>query len=259
MTPEAVRAMINQAMQRNSTNGDGSHSSEGGTTRPVQSVRACSYFDFIKCQPLNFRRTEGVVGLSRWFKKIKSVFHISGCGSENQNLKVKGNDVGSYTQRFQELALICTKFVSDEKEKIDKYIGGLLDNIHGNVMSARHKTLDVAIELANDLMDQKLRTYVKRLTESKRKFDNNNQAQQIPKRQNMAQAYVVGTGERNEYAGTLPLCNKCKFYHNGPYTTKYANCKKGHYKSECPELKNQNHGNQAEGTRARGMVYALGG
>ncbi|GJV78266.1 hypothetical protein Tco_1509850 [Tanacetum coccineum] len=32
-----------------------------------------------------------------------------------------------------------------------------------------------------------------------------------------------------------------------------------HYKSDCPELKNQNHGNQAEGTRARGLVHALGG
>nr|GFD54017.1 hypothetical protein [Tanacetum cinerariifolium] len=91
------------------------------------------------------------------------------------------------------LALMCTKFVADEKEKDDKYIGGLLDNIHGNAMSTRPKTLDEAIELANDLTDQKLRTYAKRQTESKRKFDNNNQAQQLPKRQNVAQAYAVGT------------------------------------------------------------------
>nr|GEX75427.1 hypothetical protein [Tanacetum cinerariifolium] len=181
------------------------------------------------------------------------------------NLKVKGNDVGSYTQRFQELALICTKFVSDENEKVDKYISGLPDNIHGNVMSARPKTLDEAIELANDLMDQKLRTYTERQT----------------------QTYAVRIGERKEYAGTFPLCNKCKFHHNGPCTTKCVNCKKvghltrdfwkptatsnqktttcyecgnqRHYKSDCPELKNRNHGNQAEGTGARGMVYALRG
>ncbi|GKF35739.1 reverse transcriptase domain-containing protein, partial [Tanacetum coccineum] len=61
------------------------------------------------------------------------------------NLKVKGNDV--YTERFQELTLI-----------VDKYISGLLDNIYGNVKSSRPKTLDETIELANDLMDQKLRT-----------------------------------------------------------------------------------------------------
>nr|GEX71069.1 hypothetical protein [Tanacetum cinerariifolium] len=62
------------------------------------------------------------------------------------NLRVKGNDVAAYTQRFQELALICTKFLADETEKVDKYISGLLDNIHGNVMSARPKTLDETIE-----------------------------------------------------------------------------------------------------------------
>nr|GEX92218.1 reverse transcriptase domain-containing protein [Tanacetum cinerariifolium] len=36
------------------------------------------------------------------------------------NLKVKGNDVSVYTERFQELTLICTKFVANETEKIDK-------------------------------------------------------------------------------------------------------------------------------------------
>nr|GFB77483.1 reverse transcriptase domain-containing protein [Tanacetum cinerariifolium] len=69
------------------------------------------------------------------------------------NLRVKGNDVAAYTQRFQELALMCTKFLTDETEKVDKYISGLPDNIHGNVMFARPKTLDETIELANDLMD----------------------------------------------------------------------------------------------------------
>ncbi|GJR74889.1 hypothetical protein Tco_0087254 [Tanacetum coccineum] len=55
----------------------------------------------------------------------------------------------------------------------------------GNVMSARPKTLDFAIELANDLMDQKLRTYAERQAENKRKFDNNNQnQQQLLKKQN---------------------------------------------------------------------------
>ncbi|GJT53712.1 hypothetical protein Tco_0988766 [Tanacetum coccineum] len=44
-------------------------------------------------------------------------------------------------------------------EKVDKYISRLPENIYGNVKSARPKTLDETIELANDLMDQKLRTY----------------------------------------------------------------------------------------------------
>ncbi|GKD65023.1 reverse transcriptase domain-containing protein, partial [Tanacetum coccineum] len=138
MTPESVQAMIDQALQRNSTNGYASY------------------------------RIEGVVGLNRWIEKMESVFNISGCDIENQvkfatctllgaaltwwngqirtlgpdaysmtwevlkkleikycpqgeikkleiklwNLKVKGNDVPAYTERFQELTLICIKFVA---------------------------------------------------------------------------------------------------------------------------------------------------
>nr|GFC35833.1 hypothetical protein [Tanacetum cinerariifolium] len=93
---------------------------------------------------------------------------------------------GGYTQRFLELALMCIKFLSNEIEKVDKYISGIPDNIHGNVMSARPKTLDFAIELANDLMDQKLRTYAERQDGNKRKLDNNNQdQQQLLKKQNV--------------------------------------------------------------------------
>nr|GEV32408.1 reverse transcriptase domain-containing protein [Tanacetum cinerariifolium] len=162
------------------------------------------------------------------------------------NLKVKGNDVGGYTQHFQELALMCTKFISNETKKVDKYISGLPNNIHGNVMSARPKTLDDAIELTNDLMDQKLRTYAERQAENKRKLDNNNEAQQqLLKKQNVVQAYAVGTGEKKPYEGSKPLCPKCNYHHDGECTPR-------HYRSDCPMLKNQ-------GTEARGRVYALRG
>ncbi|GKG01372.1 hypothetical protein Tco_0306077 [Tanacetum coccineum] len=112
--------------------------------------------------------------------------------------------------------------------------------IHGSVMATKPKTMQDAIEFATELMDKKISTFAERQAENKRKIDNNNQTQQqLPKRQNMAQAYAAGTGERKDYVGTLPLCNKCK--------------------SDCPKLKNRNHGNQVEGTKARGMVYALEG
>ncbi|GJS42723.1 reverse transcriptase domain-containing protein [Tanacetum coccineum] len=238
----------------------------------------------MKCQPLNFKGTEGVVGLYQWLKKMESVFHISGCAIENQVKFATCTLLGQgkcYTQRFHELALMCTKFLADETAKIDKYIGGLPDNIHGNVMSARPKTLDFAIELANDLMDQKLRTYAERQAENKRKFDNNNQDQKkLLKKQNVVQAYAVGSGEKKPYGGSKPLCPKCNYHHNGECAPKCTNCKKvghltkdcwhpinannqrtitcyecgnqGHYRNDCPVLKNQ-------GTEARGMVYALGG
>ncbi|GJW07788.1 hypothetical protein Tco_1570211 [Tanacetum coccineum] len=84
MTPESVQAMIDQALLRNSTNGDGSHSSHRDNRRNVQTTRPCFYADFMKCQPLNFKGNEGVVGLTRWIEKMESVFNISGCAIENQ-------------------------------------------------------------------------------------------------------------------------------------------------------------------------------
>ncbi|GKB92488.1 hypothetical protein Tco_0964760 [Tanacetum coccineum] len=59
--------------------------------------------------------------------------------------------------------------------KVEKYTGGLPDSIQGNVMSARLKTLQEAIELANDLMDQKVRAYAARKANNKIKMDNKRQ------------------------------------------------------------------------------------
>nr|GEX85008.1 hypothetical protein [Tanacetum cinerariifolium] len=47
----------------------------GSGSRLAQAVRECTYPDFLKCQPLNFKGTEGVVGLTQWFEKIESVFN----------------------------------------------------------------------------------------------------------------------------------------------------------------------------------------
>nr|GEW84478.1 hypothetical protein [Tanacetum cinerariifolium] len=74
MSPESVQAMIDQALLRNSTNGDGSHSLHEDNPRHVQTTRPCFYANFMKCQPLNFKGNEGVVGLTRWIKKMESVF-----------------------------------------------------------------------------------------------------------------------------------------------------------------------------------------
>nr|GEV47490.1 putative reverse transcriptase domain-containing protein [Tanacetum cinerariifolium] len=314
------QAMIDQALLRNSTNGNGSHSSHEDNRRNVQTARPCYYANFIKCQPLNFKGTEGVVGLTRWIEKMESVFKISGCAIENQvkfatctlldaaltwwnsqitslgpdaysmtwevlkkkmtdkycsqgeikkleielwNVKVKENNGSAYTERFQELTLICTKFVADETEKIDKYVSGLPDNIYGSVKASKPKTLDETIELANDLMDQKLRTYAERQSNNKKKADesfrnNHGHQQQAPKRQNVARVYNMGTGEKKPYSGNLPKCTKCHFHHNGPCAQKCHKCNKvwhftWHFKRNCPKLKNKD----GEKGNAPGWVYAV--
>ncbi|GJU19211.1 reverse transcriptase domain-containing protein, partial [Tanacetum coccineum] len=58
---------------------------------------------------------------------------------EMWNLKVKGTDVVGYKQRFQELALMCARMFPKESDKIEKYVGGLPDMIHGSCATKCHK------------------------------------------------------------------------------------------------------------------------
>ncbi|GKF28373.1 hypothetical protein Tco_0094715 [Tanacetum coccineum] len=63
VTNAQIQAMINEGVTaalaaRNATrNGDDSHTSRTGVRRPVQVARECTYPDFLKCQPLNFKGT----------------------------------------------------------------------------------------------------------------------------------------------------------------------------------------------------------
>ncbi|GJW74289.1 hypothetical protein Tco_0133659 [Tanacetum coccineum] len=50
-------------------------------------------------------------------------------------------------------------------------------------------------------------------------------------------AYTAGPGEKKEYEGSLPLCPKCNYYHNGQCSPKYKNYKKvGHLAHDCRSL-----------------------
>nr|GEY41698.1 hypothetical protein [Tanacetum cinerariifolium] len=171
------------------------------------------------------------------------------------NLKVKENNDPAYTESFQELTLICTKFVADETEKIDKYVSGLPNNIYKSVKASKPKTLDETIELANDLMDQKLPTYTERQTNNKRKADdsfrnNHGHQQQNPKRQNVARVYNIGTGEKKSYSGNLPKNNGANPKGNGCFECGAV----GYFKRDCPKFKNKDRGK----VNAPGWVYAVG-
>ncbi|GJW29542.1 putative reverse transcriptase domain-containing protein [Tanacetum coccineum] len=299
VTNAQLQAMIDQgvtaalAARDANRNGNDSHTSGTGVGRTKRITRECTYTDFLKCQPLNFKGTEGVAGLSQWFERMESVFHISNCTVENQvkfatctlhsvaltwwnthvktvghdaaygmpwktlmkmmtdkycprneikklemeiwDLKVKGTDLTSYTQRFQELALLCGRMFPEESDKIEKYVGGLPDMIHGSVVASKPKTMQDAVEITTELMDKKIRTFAERQTESKRKFEDTsrntqNQQQQQNKRQNTGRAYTAGSGEKKPYEGSKPLCSKCNYHHDGPCAPKCHKYNKvGHF------------------------------
>ncbi|GJV70211.1 reverse transcriptase domain-containing protein [Tanacetum coccineum] len=303
VTNAQLQAMIDQGVSavlaaRDATrNGIDSHTSGTGVRGSERVARECTYQDFMKCKPLYFKGTEGVVELTQWFERMETVFRISNCSVENQvkfstctllasaltwwnshvmtvthdvaysmtwvdlrkkmtdkycprnemkkleaelwNLKVIGTDVVKYNQRFQELALLCVRMFPEESDKIERYVGGLPDMIHGNIVASKPKTMQEAIEMATELMDKRVSTMAERQAENKRKFENTsrnnqNQQQQQNKRQNTGQAYTAGNSDRKSYAGSKPLCSKCNYNHEGPCLPKCSNCKRvGHLAKDC--------------------------
>nr|GFA59158.1 hypothetical protein [Tanacetum cinerariifolium] len=57
---------VTAALAARDANRNGNDSHTSGTGRPVQVARECTYPDFLKCQPLNFKGTKGVVGLRHY-------------------------------------------------------------------------------------------------------------------------------------------------------------------------------------------------
>ncbi|GKE81874.1 reverse transcriptase domain-containing protein, partial [Tanacetum coccineum] len=124
--------------------------------------------------------------------------------TELWNLAVKRNDLTTYTRRFQELVLLCTKMVPNDKDKVERFVGGLSDNIQGNVIAAEPTKLQDAICIANNLMDQRLKGYARS--------------------HNGARAYTAGNNEKKGYVRSLPYYNKCKLHHAGLCTVRCGNC-----------------------------------
>nr|GEY43459.1 putative reverse transcriptase domain-containing protein [Tanacetum cinerariifolium] len=253
MTSESVQAMIDQALLQNSTNRYGSHSSHEDNRRNVK-FATCTLLDVALTWWNSQIRSLGPDAYSMTWEVLKKKMTDKYCLQgeikkleiELWNLKVKGNDVSAFTERFQELTLICTEFVANKTEKINKYVGRLPDNIYRSVKASKPKTLDETIKLANNLMDQKLRTYAKRQTNNKRKADdsfrNNYGHQQQPaKRQNVTKIYNMRLGERKPYGGNLPKFTKCHLHHNGPCTQKCHKCNKiRHFTCDCKSSGNAN-------------------
>nr|GEY08661.1 putative reverse transcriptase domain-containing protein [Tanacetum cinerariifolium] len=129
-----------------------------------------------------------------------------------------------------ELVLLCGRMFLEESDKIEKYIGGLPDMIHGSVVASKPKTMQEAVEITNELMDKKICTFDKCETASKRKNTANTNN---------------GNNQRGTGLGQKATCYECRV--------------QGHFKRECPKLNNNNnHGNQGGRNNAPARVYAVG-
>ncbi|GKB23642.1 reverse transcriptase domain-containing protein [Tanacetum coccineum] len=81
MTQAAIKKLVadsvNAALEAQGAN----MANTDNTTRPREApvARQCSYKEFMSCQPINFKGSEGAIGVIRWFERTESVFSQSNC------------------------------------------------------------------------------------------------------------------------------------------------------------------------------------
>nr|GEU66565.1 reverse transcriptase domain-containing protein [Tanacetum cinerariifolium] len=250
-----AKALAARDAKRN-MNGDDSHVSGTGVRRTERVTRECTYPDFIKCKHLNFKGIEGVVKLTQWFEKMETVFHISNCSVENQikfttctlfgsaltwwnsHIMTVGPDV-AYAMTWVDLKKrmndkYCSRGEMKKLEnKIKRYVGGLPDVIHGSVVASKPKTMQKAIEMANELMDKRNNTWAERHAKNKRKVDDTSITN-----------VNTANNQRGDGTGQKSTCYECG--------------SQGHFKKECPKFKNNNRGTQGRNATAPAKVYAVG-
>ncbi|GJT14995.1 reverse transcriptase domain-containing protein [Tanacetum coccineum] len=181
VTEAQLQALIDQGVAAAMAEAEASrvrngYNSNGSGPRPAQTARECSYSEFLKCKPLDFKGYMRESSATRWLRNgndaltwwnshvktttpeaahampwatLKKMMTDKYCPrgeikkieTEMWNLKVKGTDVVAYSRRFQQLALMCSRMFPEEIDKIEKYIGGLPDMIHGSVKASKPKTI----------------------------------------------------------------------------------------------------------------------
>ncbi|GKD55266.1 hypothetical protein Tco_1288653 [Tanacetum coccineum] len=134
MTQAAIRKLvadsISTALEAQATNMENTDI----TTKPRESpvARQCSYKEFMSCQPINFKGTEGAIGLIRWFERTGLVF--------------------SHNNRTEDCKIL---------KMMEVFMEGLPRSIEGNVTASKPQTLEEAINIAQRLMDQRERALCK--------------------------------------------------------------------------------------------------
>nr|GFB67991.1 hypothetical protein [Tanacetum cinerariifolium] len=178
-----------------SMNGDDRHNSGTCVRRTERAARECTYTNFLKCQPLPFKGTEGVASLSQWCERMESVFHISNCTTENQ--------VKFATCTLHSVALTWW-------------------NTH--VQTVGHEAA----------YGMSWKTLMKMMTD---KYCPRNEIKKLQ--------IELWELKRGTELGQKSTCYECGV--------------RGHFRRECPKLKNNNnHGNQGGRNNAPARVYIVG-
>ncbi|GJS07284.1 putative reverse transcriptase domain-containing protein [Tanacetum coccineum] len=165
--------------------------------------------------------------LTWWNAHVRTVGHDVAYVMTWINLKKMMTD--KYCPRDEVKKLEVEMMFPDESDKIEKYVSGLPDMIHRSVMASKPKTMQDAIEFATELMDKKINTFAEHQADNKRKSTTN---------------VNTANNQRDNRSGQKATCFECGA--------------QGHFKRECPKLKNNNRGNPVGNGNAPAKVCAVG-
>ncbi|GJT59052.1 putative reverse transcriptase domain-containing protein [Tanacetum coccineum] len=252
---QGVADMLAEREATRSGNGEDSHDSGMGGKRQAPLAREYTYPNSMKCKPLYFKGTKGVVELTQWFERMETVFRISNCTVENQ---IKFDT--------------CT------------LLGSSLMWWNSHVRTVGH---DVAYAMTwTNLKKMMSNKYYPRGKIKKLEVE-----MMFPEESDK----IKRSGEKKPYRGSKPLCSKCNYHHDGKCTPKCHKCNRvghlardyrstanannannqrgteagqkatcfecgtqGHFKRECPKLKNKNPSNQGGNGNTPAKVYTVG-
>ncbi|GKE41761.1 putative reverse transcriptase domain-containing protein [Tanacetum coccineum] len=228
-TDAAIKALIAQGVtdalaeseaHRSSGDGDDSHESRSGR-RTERAARECTYSDVLKRQPLNFKGTEGVVGLTQWFEKMEYNSHVKTVGHdvayrmpwktlkkmmtdkyyprgeikklkiELSNLKVKES-----TSTFQKTK--CGKGLTTGPEEKKVY-----GDINLCALNATTITMDSVLPSAPTARGLAIWSGTGHYKRDFPKLKNKNQGNQSGNGNAMARAYAVGTAWRKQNSNVV--------------------------------------------------------
>ncbi|GJS25317.1 hypothetical protein Tco_0453949 [Tanacetum coccineum] len=237
VTNAQFKALINQGVANalaardtdGSQNVDDSHNSEIGSRRTERTARECTYTDFLKCQPMNFKGLKELMfleesdNIEKYVRGLPDMIH--------------GSVMASKPKTMQDAVKFAT-------ELMDKKIHTFAERQTKN----KRKFEDTSRNNQNQQQQNKWqntgRAYTARPSE-KREY-----GVSLPKCSKC----------NYHHNGPCALkCHKCnKVGHLARVYKSFGNANTGHNKRECPKLKNNNHGNQGGNGNAPAKVYVVG-
>ncbi|GKB63026.1 putative reverse transcriptase domain-containing protein [Tanacetum coccineum] len=257
-------ANLEQIIKRNPTQAANMANTDN-TTRPREApvARQCSYKEFMSCQPINFKGTEGAIGLIRWFERTESVFSHSNC-TEDCKVKFATGTLteealswwNSFAQPIGIEEAYKITWVEFKKLLIKKYcprteVQKMEDEFYhltvkGNDLKTYVRRFQELATLCPTMVpDSKkmMEVFIRGLPRSIEGNVTASKPQTLEEAINIAQrlmdqetfrAYAATPTKNNGYTGNRPLCKKCTLHHTGPCTVKCNICNKvGHLTKNC--------------------------